>query len=74
MPPSIALLDANVLYGDVLVAGQPYAQEFKVPKGAYYVVLDNTSTAGQAAPPPVTSMLDDHVAAVSYAISVGDEK
>jgi len=72
--PASGPLDANVLYGDVLVAGRPYAQAFKVPKGSYYVVLDNTPTAGQVAPPPVVSLLDDHVAAVSYTVAVGDAK
>lgn len=72
--PQSGPLDANVLYGDVLVAGRPYAQAFKVPKGTYYVVLDNTPTAGRVAPPPVVTLLDDHVAAVSYTVAVGDAK
>jgi len=67
-------LDAPVLYGDVLVAGRPYRQAFKVPKGLYYIVLDNTPTAGTVAPPPAVSLLDDHAAAVSYAIEIGDER
>jgi hypothetical protein len=72
--PQSGPLDANVLYGDVVVAGRPYARAFKVPKGAYYVVLDNTPTAGTVAPPPAVTMLDDHAAAVSYSVSIGDAK
>jgi hypothetical protein len=72
--PQAGPLDANVLYGDVVVAGRPYAQEFKVPKGQYYVVLDNTPSAGRVAPAPIASLLDDHFGAMSYAISVGDAK
>jgi hypothetical protein len=72
--PQSGPLNASVLYDDVLVTGRPYAQAFKVPKGAYYVVLDNTPTAGKVAPPPVVSLLDDHFGAVSYAVEVGDQK
>jgi len=72
--PQAGPLDANVLMGDVEVTGRPYAQSFKVPKGSYYLVFDNTPSAGQVAPPPIQSILDDHVAAVSYAIAVGDAK
>ena len=72
--PQSGPLNAAVLYNDVLVTGRPYTQAFKVPKGSYYVVLDNTPTAGKVAPPPVVTMLDDHFGAVSYAIEVGDEK
>jgi hypothetical protein len=42
----------------------------RVPKGAYYVVLDNTSTAGKSAPP--TTALDDRAALVSLAVELGD--
>jgi hypothetical protein len=72
--PSSGPLDANVLYGDVLVAGKPYSRAFKVPKGTYYVVLDNTPTAGKVAPPPTVTMLDDHAAAISYEVAIGDAK
>ena len=72
--PQSGPLDAPVLTVDVAVAGRPFARAFKVPKGTYYVVLDNTPTAGQVAPPPIVTILDDHVAAVSYTVAVGDEK
>jgi hypothetical protein len=72
--PQAGPLDASVLYSDVITTGRPYSQAFKVPKGSYYVVLDNTPSAGQVAPPPVVTLLDDHVGAVSYAIAIGDAK
>ena len=72
--PASGPLDANVLYGDVIVAGRPYSRAFKVPKGTYYVVLDNSPTAGQVAPPPAATMLEDHAAAISYQVAIGDAK
>ena len=41
-----------------------------VPPGMYYVVFDNTSTAGQVAPP--VNALDDRAAVVNYLIQIGD--
>jgi len=41
-----------------------------VPKGEYFVVFDNTSTAGHSAPPAYAG--DDRAAAVSFAVEVGD--
>jgi hypothetical protein len=67
-------LDAPVLYGDVVATGRPYQQAFKVPKGVYYVIFDNTPTAGKVAPPPALTLLEDHAAAISYAVAVGDAK
>jgi len=72
--PQSGPLDSSILQGDVIAAGRPYLQQFKVPKGTYYVVLDNTPTAGKVAPPPAQTILEDHAAAVSYSITIGDEK
>ena len=41
-----------------------------VPPGMYYVVFDNTPTAGQVAPP--VNALDDRAAVVNYLIEIGD--
>jgi hypothetical protein len=39
----------------------------------YYVVIDNTPTAGQVAPPPVLPFgVPDAGAVVNYAIQIGD--
>ena len=72
--PQSGPLDAAVLYGDVVTAGRPFEKAYKVPRGAYYVVLDNTASAGRVAPPPVVTILDDHTAALSYSIAIGDAK
>lgn len=42
----------------------------RVPKGSYYVVLDNTTTAGRSSPPQAA--LDDRAALVSLGIELGD--
>lgn len=49
---------------------QLYRRLVRVPKGAYYVVLDNTATAGRTSPP--TTLMDDRAALVSLAIELGD--
>ena len=39
----------------------------------YYVVIDNTSAAGQVAPPaPLFGVVGDTPAMVNYAIQIGD--
>ncbi len=56
--------------GDVMQAGMPYARTLPVPPGTYYMVLDNTATAGQVAPP--NNPLDDRAAVISYVVQLGD--
>lgn len=51
-----------------LLPGAPQETRIRLAKGSYYVVLDNTSSAG-AVSPPVAAM-HDPVATVSYAIDV----
>jgi hypothetical protein len=55
---------------EVLTAGQSYVRAVPVPPGMYYVVFDNTPTAGQVAPP--NNPFDDRAAVVSYVIQIGD--
>ncbi len=54
----------------VVQGGVEFRQAVRLPAGTYYVVLDNTATAGQVAPP--SHFLDDRAATVSYAIQIGD--
>jgi hypothetical protein len=56
--------------GDVMQAAVPYTRTLPVPKGTYYMILDNTPTAGQVAPP--MNPLDDRAAVVSYVVQIGD--
>jgi hypothetical protein len=57
-------------FGAVLQAGNMLRQYMPVPKGSYYLLVDNSSAVGQTAPPNVA--LDDRAARVDYLIQVGD--
>lgn len=60
-------------FADVAQAGVEYQRAVPVPAGMYYVVIDNTSAAGQAAPPaPLFGVVGDTAAVVNYAIQLGD--
>ncbi len=61
-PPGPPLLD------DVVAAGTPFRRALALPAGSYYLVLDNTPTAGRTSLP--TAPRDDHAAVVSYAVDV----
>lgn len=63
-PPFPALLDEAVL------AGAPFRRELPLSAGLYYVVLDNTATAGRTAPPSYAH--DDRAALVSYALTLDE--
>jgi len=64
-PPSPA-----PLMDDVAISGPPYRKALPVARGRYYVVVDNTATAGRSAPP--AGLFDDRAALVSFALQVGD--
>jgi hypothetical protein len=68
--PQSGPLSAPPMILDVVQAGQPYSHTIPVPPGMYYVVLDNTPSAGQVAPP--MNPFDDRAAVVSYVIQIGD--
>ena len=57
------------LLADVALSGQPYRKMLPVAKGRYYLVIDNTATAGRIAPPP--NLFDDRAALVNYAVERG---
>ncbi len=61
------------LFADVVQTGVEYQRAVPLPAGLYYVVIDNTSAAGQAAPPaPLFGVVGDTAAVVNYAIQLGD--
>lgn len=62
-PPAPPMLD------EAVSAGRPWQRLLRVPEGQYYVVFDNTASAGRTA--PAGSGYDDRAAMVSYAIEVG---
>ena len=68
--PMSGPLAAPPMLNDVVAAGQPYARTIPVPPGMYYVILDNTPSAGQTAPP--NNPFDDRAAVVNYVIQIGD--
>jgi hypothetical protein len=64
-PPQYAPLMA-----DVAAAALPYRKALPVAKGRYYLVVDNTPSAGRVAPP--ANLFDDRAALVNYAVQLGD--
>ena len=65
----------------LVTQGQALNQAFKVEPGLYYVVFDNTPTAGVAMAPahtpaglasPLSLLAPDVPAVVSYAVQIGD--
>jgi hypothetical protein len=59
-------------FADVLQYGVRYQRAVPLPPGMYYVVIDNTSSAGRATMAPVLPFGVDAAAVVSYAIQIGD--
>lgn len=68
--PSHGPLAQPPMLSDVLNQGTEYARAVPVPKGQYYVIIDNTPSAGVVNPP--ANPLDDRAAVVNYAVSVGE--
>jgi hypothetical protein len=63
-------LSGAPIAGEVMRQGVEVQRAIPVPPGMYYVVFDNTPSAGQVAPP--ISTLDDRAAVVNYLIQIGD--
>jgi hypothetical protein len=57
---------------DVIQYGRQYQRAVPVPPGMYYVVIDNTPTAGQVAPPASSPFGAEVAAVVNYSIEIGD--
>jgi hypothetical protein len=68
--PATGPLAAPPIVSDIAQQGVEWKRTIPVPPGMYYVVFDNTPTAGTVAP-PVTA-LDDRAAVVNYLIQIGD--
>lgn len=65
-----APLSAPPLLDEPVYSGVPLRRTVPLPRGQYYLVIDNTSTAGRTH--PTTYALDDRAGLVSYAVEVGD--
>ncbi len=61
-PPAMPLLD------EAVPAGAVFKRTLSVPAGSYYLVLDNTATAGRTMPTKIAG--DDRAANVSYGIAL----
>ncbi|MDB4937129.1 MAG: hypothetical protein JWP87_4101 [Labilithrix sp.] len=68
--PQSGPLAAAPIVADVVQQGVEWKRAIPVPPGMYYVVFDNTPTAGTVNPP--VSALDDRAAVVNYLIQIGD--
>lgn len=58
------------LLGEPLAAGRLWKRYVRVPKGLYYLVIDNSSAAGRTN--PVVRAGDDRAAKVDYLVELGD--
>ena len=67
--PQAGPLSGTPLSSEVIQAGNPVKRAIVVAPGTYYVVFDNTPTAGQST--PVVNPLDDRAAVVNYVIQIG---
>jgi hypothetical protein len=68
--PQAGPLAGAPMSSEVLANGSPLKRAIVVPPGTYYVVFDNTPTAGQVS--PTINPLDDRAAVVNYLIQIGD--
>ncbi len=68
--PQAGPLAGQPMSSEVLANGNPLKRAIVVPPGTYYVVFDNTPTAGQVS--PTINPLDDRAAVVNYLIQIGD--
>ncbi|HVU04573.1 MAG TPA: hypothetical protein VHE30_22600 [Polyangiaceae bacterium] len=68
--PGPTLLAAPPLLDDTVAAGTAWKRAVPVPKGTYYLVVDNSPALGRSAPPQILG--DDRAARVDYVVTLGD--
>lgn len=68
--PGATRLSAPPLLDDTALAGPRWQRRVNVPKGVYYLLLDNSPVLGRSAPPQIVG--DDRAARVDYVVEVGD--
>jgi hypothetical protein len=71
-PPGPALFDQALQVATPIPGGKPvlWRRALRLPVGSYYIVFDNTSTAGQT--PAAGDPNNDVAALVSYGVQLGD--
>jgi hypothetical protein len=70
--PAAGPLAGPPMFGDVIQPNLEYQRALPVPAGVYYLVIDNTGSAGQVGPAPFLGVGVDAPAIVNYAIEIGD--
>jgi hypothetical protein len=72
--PQVGPLAYPPRFADVVQTGMNYQRALPLPAGMYYVIIDNTPSAGQVQPAPALpfGVAGDIPAVVSYAIQTGD--
>ncbi len=73
--PGLTPLPGKPLVADVLPGGREYRKVVPLSKGAYYIVLDHSGSAGTVNPPPAGTGLfgaTDLAGVVRYVAQVGD--
>jgi hypothetical protein len=68
--PQAGPLTGTPVSSEVLSSGAQLKRAIVVPPGTYYVLFDNTPTAGQVS--PAINLIDDRAAVVNYLIQIGD--
>jgi hypothetical protein len=63
-------LTGTPIFSDVVQNGVQWTKPITVPKGVYYLVFDNSSTAGRVS--PAVNLLDDKAATFTYVVQIGD--
>jgi hypothetical protein len=66
LPPSPPLV------AGVVTPGQDTERSVPLPRGQYYVVIDNSASVGQVSPPPTPLGLFDSPARTTYLVTMGD--
>ncbi|MGE3670175.1 MAG: hypothetical protein AB7K71_10965 [Polyangiaceae bacterium] len=70
--PGPAALPMQPLLDNVVSQGQPWKGYLPLPKGIYYLIVDNASGVGQTNPPQVAG--DDRAAKLDYLVQLGDRQ
>jgi len=65
-----SMLPEPPLLDETVAAGSLWKRQVPVPKGSYYLVVDNSAVLGHASPPAAVG--DDRAARVDYVVEVGD--
>jgi len=69
--PGVPLPPSPPIVAGIVRADSDNLLSVSLPRGQYYVVLDNSSSVGQVSPPPAAPLFDP-VVRVSYMVSMGD--